>query len=177
MGEHLALRIHRPQHGSGSQPTGLHNEVRGRNGNLFAASNNGDNGARAIGTSGNFFDPLPFSPAMQQQDWFTSLANPAWKSSLVGTYKSEPNAALNGLYTTAGFGVTNFRTGAPGLPGLTNFSSGNDAVGVSASAGVGFQVTPQISIEGSVSFTQMPPSTVAIIAGQSGCFGSVRYIR
>jgi hypothetical protein len=28
---------------------------------LFSASNNQDFGARAIGSSGNFFDPLPFS--------------------------------------------------------------------------------------------------------------------
>jgi hypothetical protein len=127
---------------------------------LFAASNVPDNGARAMGSSGNFFDPLPFSPIAQRGTWFTSLGDSAWRSSFVGTYKSNPNdSPLNGLYTTASFGVTNFQTGPGGLPGLTNFTTGNDATAVTATAGVGFQITPQISIEGSVGFTQMPPST------------------
>ena len=65
---------------------------------------------------------------------------------------------FNGLYTTASFGLTDFRTNLPGLSGLTNFS-GNDLVGVTASAGVGFQLTPNISVEGSVSWSQMPSST------------------
>jgi hypothetical protein len=129
---------------------------------LFAATNTQDYGARAIGSTGNFFDPLPFSPSAQRGSWFTGLGDPAWRSSFVGSYKSNPNdAVLNGLYTTASFGVTNFKTGPAGLPGLTNFSSGNgnDATAVTATAGVGVQITPQISIEGSFSYTQMPPST------------------
>ena len=124
---------------------------------LFAATNPQDYGARAIGSTGNFFDPLPFSPVAQRGDWFSNLGDSAWRSSFVGSYKSNPNDALfNGLYTTASFGMTSFKTGPAGLPGLTNFTTGNDAVAVSATAGVGLQITPQISIEGSVNFTQMP---------------------
>jgi hypothetical protein len=124
---------------------------------LFAATNTQDYGARAIGSTGNFFDPLPFSPIAQRGNWFTNLGDSAWRSSFVGSYKSNPNdALLNGLYTTASFGMTSFKTGPAGLPGLTNFTTGNDAVAVSATAGVGLQITPQISIEGSVNFTQMP---------------------
>jgi hypothetical protein len=129
---------------------------------LFAATNDQDYGARAIGSTGNFFDPLPFSPIAQRGNWFTGLGDSAWRSSFVGSFKSNPNdAVLNGLYTTASFGVTNFKTGPAGLPGLTNFSSGNgnDATAVTATAGVGVQITPQLSIEGSFSYTQMPPST------------------
>jgi hypothetical protein len=127
---------------------------------LFAATNTQDYGARAIGSTGNFFDPLPFSPIAQRGDWFSNLGNSAWRSSFVGSYKSNPNdALLDGLYTTANFGVTSFKTGPAGLPGLTNFTAGNDATAVTATAGVGFQITPQISIEGSFSYTQMPPST------------------
>jgi hypothetical protein len=128
---------------------------------LFAATNNQDYGSRAIGSTGNFFDPLPFSPLAQRSNWFSGLGDSAWRSSFVGSFKSNPNdALLGGLYTTASFGVTSFKTGPAGLPGLTNFSggNGNDAVAVSATAGVGVQITPQISIEGSVGFTQMPPS-------------------
>ena len=126
---------------------------------LFAASNTQDYGARAMGSTGNFFDPLPFSPIVPRGDWFGVLGNSAWRSSFVGTYKSSPNEALfNGLYTTASFGVTSFKTSAPGLPGPTNFTSGNDATALTATAGVGVQITPQISIEGSVSFTQMQGS-------------------
>jgi hypothetical protein len=122
---------------------------------LYSASNNPDFGAHAIGSSGNFFDPLPFSTISPRGAWFSSLGDSAWRSSVVGSYKSNPNdALLNGLYTTASFGVTSFKTGPAGLPGLTNFTNGNDATAVTATAGVGFQITPQISIEGSVGFTQ-----------------------
>ncbi|MDE2603006.1 MAG: hypothetical protein KGL62_11645 [Bradyrhizobium sp.] len=126
---------------------------------LFAASNTQDDGARAMGSTGNFFDPLPFSPVLPHADWFGVLGDSAWRSSLVGTYKSNPNEALfNGLYTTASFGVTSFKTGPAGLPGLTNFTSGNEATALTTTAGVGYQITPQLSIEGSVSFTQMQGS-------------------
>lgn len=127
---------------------------------LYSASNNPDLGARTIGSSGNFFDPLPFSMIGQRGAWFSSLGDSAWTSSVVGSYKSNPNDALfNGLYTTASFGVTSFKTSPAGLPGLTNFTTpGNDATAVTATAGVGYQITPQITIEGSVGFTQMQGS-------------------
>lgn len=126
---------------------------------LFAASNTQDYGARAMGSTGNFFDPLPFSPIVPRGDWFGVLGDSAWRSSFVGTYKSNPNEGLfNGLYTTASFGATSFKTSPPGLPGLTNFTSGNDATALTATAGIGIQITPQISIEGSVGFTQMQGS-------------------
>lgn len=128
---------------------------------LFSASNNQDFGARAIGSSGNMFDPLPFSSLAQPSPWFSSLGNAAWRSSFVGSYKSNPNdSAINGLYTTASFGVTSFQTGPAGLPGLTNFTTGNDATAVTATAGVGYKITPQITIEGSVGFTQMQGSNL-----------------
>lgn len=126
---------------------------------LSVQSSAPDTGARAIGSTGNFFDPLPFGPTLPRQDWFSSLGDPAWRTSFVGSYKSNPNSGLfDGLYTTASFGVTSFQTSTPGLPGLTNFTAGNNATGMTASAGVGFQITPQINIEGSVSFSQMPAS-------------------
>jgi hypothetical protein len=126
---------------------------------LFSASNTQDYGARAIGSSGHFFDPLPFSSIAPSGAWFSSLGDSAWRSSFVGSYKSNPNdALLNGLYTTASFGVTSFKTGPAGLPGLTNFTTGNDATALTATAGVGYQITPQLSIEGSVGFTQMQGS-------------------
>ena len=56
------------------------------------------------------------------------------------------------------FGVTSFKTN-PNFSGLTNFSGGNDGAAFSASAGVGLQLTPQISIEGSVGWTQAPSGT------------------
>ncbi len=116
-----------------------------------------DNGAWASATSGNFFGPSFGSPTSLREDWF-ALGNPASRTSIFGSYKSEPNTALfNGLYTTASFGVTSIRANPPGLPGLTNFS-GNDAVGLTASAGLGLKLTPQITIEGSVGFTQLSPS-------------------
>lgn len=103
--------------------------------------------------SSNFFGALPVS----QQDWFTGLGDPAWRTSMFGSYKSDPKTGLfDGLYTTASFGVTNFKTN-PSFPGL-NFSGNNDLTAVTASVGAGLQLTPQISIEGSVSFTQMPNS-------------------
>jgi hypothetical protein len=126
---------------------------------LFVASNAPDNGARAIGSSGNFFDPLPFASTLPRQDWFASLGDPAWRTSFVGSYKSAPNPdLLGGLYTTASFGVTTFQTNPSGLPGLTNFTAGNGITATTASAGLGLQLTPQINIEGSVSFTQGPVS-------------------
>jgi hypothetical protein len=126
---------------------------------LFAATNTQDYGARAIGSSGNFFDPLPFSNIARPGAWFSSLGDSSWRSSFAGSYKSNANnALLNGLYTTASFGVTSFKTGPAGLPGLTNFTAGNDTTALTATAGVGVQITPQLSIEGSVGFTQMQGS-------------------
>jgi hypothetical protein len=119
---------------------------------LFVASNAGG----ANGISNSLFGPLQTS---QRQDWFANLANPASFTSVVGSYKSAPDAALNGLYTTASFGVTTFRANPLGYSGLPNFSAGNDVSAFSARAGVGLQLTPQISIEGSVGFTQGPAST------------------
>jgi hypothetical protein len=87
------------------------------------------------------------------------LGNPASFTSVFGSYKSTPDTALNGLYTTASFGVTTFKANPSGFSGLPSFSGGNDVSGFSASAGVGLQLTPQISIEGSVGFTQGPAST------------------
>jgi hypothetical protein len=124
---------------------------------LFVESNVRGDGFGA--TAGNFFGAPPALPT-SRQDWFASLGDSAWRTSVVGTYKSAPDAGLlNGLYTTASFGVTNFKTDPSGLAGLTNFSAGNDAVAFTASAGVGLQLTPQISVEGSFSWTQAPSST------------------
>ena len=110
---------------------------------LFAESN--------APTSSNFFGG-------SQQEWFSGLGDPAWRTSMFGSYKSDPKAGMfDGLYTTASFGVTNFKTN-PSLPGLANFSGNNDLTAVTVSAGVGLQLTPQISIEGSVGFTQMQNS-------------------
>ena len=112
------------------------------------------------GISGNPFGPQFVSPTSERQDWFTNLGETAWRTSVVGSYRSNPNAALlGGLYTTASFGVTSIRTNPSGLPGLTNFYAGNDAVGVTATAGLGLQLTPEISIEGSFGYTQVPAST------------------
>jgi hypothetical protein len=125
---------------------------------LFVESNVRDGGAGASGTSGNWFGPLLVSPTSQREDWFANLANPGWRTSVFGSYKSAPNAGLfNGLYTTAGFGVTSIRTNPSGFSGLPNFS--NDVAAVTARAGLGLQVTPQITVEGSVSWTQVPAST------------------
>ena len=128
---------------------------------LFSATNNQDFGARAIGSTGNFFDPL----AVLLRSPSPATGSPVWgirrgDHPLSAAYKSNPNDALiNGLYTTASFGVTSFKTGPAGLPGLTNFTGGNGMMPRGeATAGVGVQITPQISIEGSVGFTQMPPS-------------------
>ena len=128
---------------------------------IFVESNVRDDGARASGTAGNFFGPLSGSPTPLRQDWFgVNLGNPAWRTSIFGSYKSEPGAALfNGLYTTASFGVAGIRTNPSGVAGLTNFSAGNDVVGLTASAGLGLQLTPQISVEGSFTWTQVPTST------------------
>jgi hypothetical protein len=115
---------------------------------LFVESNARD--------SSNFFGAMPALPS--QQDWFTALGDPVSRTSIFGSYKSDPKTALfDGLYTTASFGVTSFKT-SPSLPGLANFSGNNDVTAVTASVGAGLQLTPQISIEGSVSFTQMPNS-------------------
>jgi hypothetical protein len=109
---------------------------------LFAESN--------APTSGNFF-------GTSQQEWFSGLGDPAWRTSMFGSYKSDPKAGMfDGLYTTASFGVTNFKTN-PSLPGL-NFAGNNDLTAVTASVGAGLQLTPNISIEGSIGFTQMQNS-------------------
>ena len=130
---------------------------------LFVASNNGDDGAaRAFASAGNFFDPQSFSPASLQQSWSAAnFGNPAWQTSIFGSYKSDP-ALHNGFYTTASFGAATFKTNPLAYTGLPAFSSGNDAVGVTASAGVGLQLTPQVSIEGSIGFSQMPASAFPI---------------
>jgi hypothetical protein len=120
---------------------------------LFVASNAGSDG----NISSNFFGASPAFPT-SRQDWFTSLGDSTWRTSVVGSYKSVPDTALSGLYTTASFGVTSFKTN-PNFTGLTNFSGGNDGAAFSASAGVGLQLTPQISIEGSVGWTQAPSGT------------------
>jgi hypothetical protein len=123
---------------------------------LFVESNNG---ARLNGVSGNFFGTSSAFPTSQREDWFSNLGNPAWRTSVFGSYKSDLSAGLfNGLYTTASFGLSDIKTNLPGFSGLTNFSS-NDLVGITASAGVGLQLTPNISIEGGVSWTQVPNST------------------
>jgi hypothetical protein len=119
---------------------------------LFVASNSG--GASAI--SSNMFGTLPTS---QRQDWFANLGSPTSFTSVVGSYKSAPDMALNGLYTTASFGVATIKANPLGYSGLPGFSAGNDVSAFSARAGVGLQLTPQISIEGSVGFTQGPTST------------------
>jgi hypothetical protein len=92
-----------------------------------------------------------------QQDWFSGLNDPARRTSMFGSYKSDPRAGMfDGLYTTASFGVTNFKTN-PSLPGM-NFAGNNDLTAVTASVGAGLQLTPNITIEGSIGFTQMQNS-------------------
>lgn len=110
------------------------------------------------GISGNYFGPQFAFPTSERQDWFTGLGDTAWRTSVVGGYKSNPSAALGGLYSTASFGVTSIRTNPSALPGLTNLYTGNDATGVTATAGLGLQLTPQISVEGSIGYTQGPVS-------------------
>lgn len=77
---------------------------------------------------------------------------------MFGSYKSEPSALFNGLYTTASFGAVTVRPNPLGISGMTGFAGGNDVTGLTASAGIGLQLTPQITIEGSVGLTQMPAS-------------------
>ncbi len=111
-------------------------------------------GGGAGGISGDLFGPQFASPTSQRQDWFANLGNPAW-SSISGSYKSAPDTTLNGLYTTASFGMTSIKAYPSGFSGLPNFAAGNDAVALTARAGVGLQLTPDISIEGSVGVTQV----------------------
>jgi hypothetical protein len=112
---------------------------------LFAESN--------APSSSNYFGGL----GVAQQDWFSGLGDPAWRTSMFGSYKSDPKAGMFvGLYTTASFGVTNFKTN-PSFPGM-NFAGNNDLTAVTASVGAGLQLTPNISIEGSIGFTQMQNS-------------------
>jgi hypothetical protein len=109
---------------------------------LFAESN--------APSSSNYF-------GTSQQEWFSGLGDPAWRTSMFGSYKSDPRAGMfDGLYTTASFGVTNFKTN-PSLPGM-NFAGNNDLTAVTASVGAGLQLTPNITIEGSIGFTQMQNS-------------------
>jgi hypothetical protein len=127
---------------------------------------------RSGGVSGNFFGPGLVSPMSERQDWFADVTDPAWRTSVVGSYKSNPNETLlGGLYTTASFGLTSIKSNPSALPGLANLYPGNDAVGVSASAGLGLQLTPQISIEGAVGYTQGPGSPLRRSASSSktGC--------
>jgi hypothetical protein len=113
------------------------------------------NTAGAGGPYGNLLGPA--FPTSQGQNWFSNFGNLDWKTSVFGSYKSDPKL-FNGLYTTASFGITDFKTNPLGYSGLPNFSGGNDAVAVTARAGLGLQITPQITIEGSVGFTQMQSS-------------------
>src|SRR6185437_13615523 len=53
------------------------------------------------GISGNYFGPQFAFPTSERQDWFTGWGDPAWRTSVVGSYKSNPSAALGGLYSTA----------------------------------------------------------------------------
>jgi hypothetical protein len=124
---------------------------------LFVESNDGGGASRF---SSNFFGASSAFPTSTREDWFSNLGNPASRTSVFGSYKSDLNTGLfNGLYSTASFGITDIKTSLPGFSGLTNFSAGNDLVGVTASAGVGLQLTPQISIEGSIGWTQVPGPT------------------
>jgi hypothetical protein len=127
---------------------------------LFVESSGRDAGAGASGISGNAFSPLLAFPTSQRQDWFANLANPDWRTSIGGIYRSAPATALfSGVYTTASFGMAGVRTNPLAFSGLPNYSAGNDAVALTARAGLGVQLTPQISVEGSFSWTQMPAST------------------
>jgi hypothetical protein len=118
---------------------------------------NRDNGA---GASSNLFGSMLASPLPQRQGWFANLANPDWRTSVFASYHSAPITGLfNGLYTTASFGLTSISATPPAFSGLPNFTSGNDVVGMTARAGVGLQLTPSVTVEGSVSWTQVPNST------------------
>jgi hypothetical protein len=109
--------------------------------------------------SSNFFGAPSIPSASLRQDWFSNLGDSVSRTSIFGSYKSVPGTALfDGLYTTASFGVTSISINPQGFSGLPNFS-GNDVTAVSARAGLGLQLTPQISIEGSVGFTQGALST------------------
>ena len=113
-----------------------------------------DDGAGGI--AGNYLAPSPMSSMAQRQDWFgSSFANPAWRTSVAGTYKTDQNSPF---YTTASFGVAGYKPNFSGLSGLSGFSAGNEATGLTASAGGGVQVTPNITIEGGFTFTQGPPT-------------------
>jgi hypothetical protein len=119
---------------------------------LFAESSDGG----ASGTPGSLFNHLLASPL--QQNWFANLGDPASRTSVFGSYRSNPDTALfNGLYTTASFGVTSLKMNPSGFSGLPNFTGG-DAVAMTANAGVGLQLTPQIFVEGSVGVTQVQTS-------------------
>jgi hypothetical protein len=115
---------------------------------LYVSSS--DSWRSGFGPSGNLFGAMGPSPL--QPNWFTGIGSGFSGSSMVGSYKSDP-AMFNGLYTTASFGVTNISANPSGFSGLPGFTT--DATAVTARAGVGLQLTPQISIEGSVGFTQM----------------------
>ena len=115
---------------------------------LYVSSS--DNWTGGFGPSSNLFGALAPSPL--QPNWFTGIGSGFSGSSMVGSYKSDP-AMFNGLYATASFGVTNISANPSGFSGLPGFTT--DATAVTARAGVGLQITPNISIEGSVGFTQM----------------------
>jgi hypothetical protein len=116
---------------------------------LYVSSSDSMTGG--FGPTGNLFGSLA-SPSPLQPNWFTGLGSGLSSSSVVGSYKSDP-AMFNGLYSTASFGVTNISANPSGFSGLPGFTT--DATAVTARAGVGLQLTPQISIEGSVGFTQV----------------------
>jgi hypothetical protein len=114
---------------------------------LYVSSS--DSWRSGFGPSGNLFGAM--GPSSLQPNWFTGIGSGFSGSSMVGSYKSDPTM-FNGLYTTASFGVTTISANPSGFSGLPGFTT--DATAVTARAGVGLQLTPQISIEGSVGFTQ-----------------------
>jgi hypothetical protein len=126
---------------------------------LSVQSSSRDGGAGPSGLPGSAFSPLLAFPTSQRQDWFSNLASPDWKTSLVGTYRAADTSLFNGVYTTASFGMAGVKTNPLAFSGLPNYSTGNDAVAFTARAGLGIQLTPQITVEGSIGFTQMPAST------------------
>ena len=110
---------------------------------LFAATNTQDYGARGRSEAAGISSTHCRSPILPDPAPGSRVGDLSWRSSFAGSYKSNPNdALLNGLYTTASFGVTSFKTSPAGLPGLTNFTTGNDATALTATAGVGPDYAP-----------------------------------
>jgi hypothetical protein len=123
---------------------------------MFVESYGGQGNGGWTGSGvGNYFSSTSSFPTSPRENWLNA-GDPAWRTSVIG-YKSEPNANFSGIYTTASFGLTNLKTSPLGITGLTNFSGG-DAAAMTASAGLGVKLTPNLTLEGSVSFTQVQPS-------------------